>query len=123
MGPDQRKLYLTFENPIEPRTLPDVKNFTNAIERRLATNGNRCVNIDPGYLTRDKLVLATTKDFFHRLYLRDGIYGEVTLHFRKGRYRYFSWTYPDYREPGFQVFLMKARSKLVHELRLSDPGD
>jgi hypothetical protein len=75
------------------------------------------VNVDPGYIARDKLVLASTKDFYHRLYLADGIYGEVTLHFRKGVFRFFSWTYPDYKEPSFLEFLTKARAKYMHEIR------
>jgi hypothetical protein len=75
------------------------------------------VNIDPGYIARDKLVLATTKDFFHRLYLGKGIYGEVTLHFQKGAVRHFSWTYPDYRDKGVQDFLIKVRAELAGKIR------
>ena len=62
-------------------------------------------------------MLATTKDFFHRLYLGRGIYGEVTLHLRDGIYRFFSWTYPDYREKTLHELLFKARASLVGELR------
>jgi hypothetical protein len=97
--------------------LPDVKIFTNEFERERCINGQRMVNVDPGYIARDKLVLASTKDFYHRLYLADGIYGEVTLHFRKGVFRFFSWTYPDYKEPSFLEFLTKARAKYMHEIR------
>jgi hypothetical protein len=82
-----------------------------------ALEGNRRVNIDPGYVARDKLVLASTKDFFHRIYIGDGIFAEVTLHYRKGRYRFFSWTYPDFRDPEFQRFLEKVRAPLVRDAR------
>jgi len=77
--------------------IASVKIATNAIERRLSAGGKRTVNIDPGYLDLSKLVLLTTKDYSHRLYLAGGIYGEVTLVFRGGTFRPWDWTYPDYR--------------------------
>jgi hypothetical protein len=92
MGTGLLKSYHTFESLIERDSLPVKKRMTNELEQKLLVNGRRCVNLDPGYLARDKLVLATTKDFYHRLYLSDGIYGEVTLHFRKGEFRYF-WNF------------------------------
>jgi hypothetical protein len=117
MGENLFKTYICFESPVERELLPEIKQWTNGIEQEYAAGGRRAVNIDPGYLARDKLVLASTKDFYHRLYLGQGIYGEVTLHFRQGRFRYFSWTYPDFKEEKLQEFLMKARAKLVGELR------
>jgi hypothetical protein len=117
MGSGLLKRYLAFGRTIAPDAVAGVKVFTNRLEREFARNGKRTVNIDPGYLTNDKLVLASTKNFFHRIYLGKGIHAEVTLHFRKGRYRYFSWTYPDFREPAVQEFLMKVRAKFVKRLR------
>lgn len=117
MGEKLQKTYCVFDTPNEPGVLASVKRRTNDIEHSYSTDGRRSVNIDPGYLSRDKLVLASTKDFYHRVYLGQGIYAEVTLHYRQGRYRYFSWTYPDYKEPDFLVFLQQARAKLVGELR------
>jgi hypothetical protein len=120
MGEDLNKLYLTFETLIEREALAGIKTFTNEIEQRYASNGKRRINLDPGYLAGDKLVLASTKDFYHRLYLSQGIFAEVTLHYRKGCYRYFSWTYPDYKEPAFLEFLEKARAKYMKEVRSLD---
>ncbi|MBD3392332.1 MAG: DUF4416 family protein [Chitinivibrionales bacterium] len=117
MGENLEKVYLTFAGLVDRDGLARAKLDTNEIEREYSANGRRTVNLDPGYLARDKLVLATTKDFFHRLYLADGIYAEVTLHYRQGRFRYFSWTYADYKEPAFLAFLEKARARLVGELR------
>ena len=97
--------------------MPDIKLWTNALEQESAADGKRKTNIDPGYLARDKLVLATTKDFYHRLYLSKGIYGEVTLHFRQGSFRHFSWTYPDYKEEKLHEFLIKARASLAGKIR------
>ncbi|MDG5817011.1 DUF4416 family protein [Chitinispirillales bacterium ANBcel5] len=117
MGKDLLKYYTTFSTPIDRDQLPSIKLFTNQLEAKWAKNECRAVNIDPGYIARDKLVLASTKDFYHRLYLSDGIFGEVTLHYRKGVFRYFSWTYPDYKEPKIVNFLEMARADLVHDLR------
>jgi hypothetical protein len=117
MGEALLKSYCRYSAPFAREALPSVKIWTNALEQEFAVAGRRIVNIDPGYLAHDKLVLASTKDFYHRLYLGQGIYGEVTLHFRHGRFRHFSWTYPDFKEEKLQEFLMKARAGLVGDLR------
>jgi hypothetical protein len=111
------KVYLSFAALFDRENLPAAKIFTNELEERFLRNGKRTINLDPGYLSRDKLVLASTKDFYHRLFLADGIYGEVTLHYRQGTFRYFSWTYPDFKEPGLHRMLQKIRGGLVGTLR------
>ncbi len=117
MGNDLQKTYCVFEKYIDREALSTIKNVTNGIEARYAINGKRTINLDPGYITRDKLILASTKDFYHRIYLSQGIFGEVTLHYRKGNFRFFSWTYPDYKEPGVLRLLELARARLVKTLR------
>jgi hypothetical protein len=117
MGDFLQKMYICYETTADRSELPSIKLFTNAIEDELAVNAKRLVNIDPGYISRDKVVLATTKDFYHRLYLSDGIYAEVTLHYKRGQYRYFSWTYPDYRQPEIYQLFERARATLVKGLR------
>lgn len=117
MGGRLKKLYICYSKLIERTELPDIKLWTNVLEQESAADGKRKINIDPGYVARDKLVLATTKDFFHRLYLGKGIYGEVTLHFRQGSFRHFSWTYPDYKETKLHDFLILARASLVGQIR------
>jgi hypothetical protein len=117
MGEGLVKSYLTFETEIDREALAGIKVSTNELERQFAVSGRRTVNLDPGYLAADKLVLASTKDFYHRVYLSQGIFAEVTLHYRKGKYRFFSWTFPDYREPGFLEFLEKVRARYVKTIR------
>jgi len=122
MGESLQKLYFNYRTGIDREMLPTIKNFTNELERSCTDDhGNRMVNIDPGYVARDKVVLATTKDFYHRLYLSNGIFGEVTLHYRRGGFRYFSWTYPDFRDPAILRFLERVRAPLVKELRNGEP--
>lgn len=118
MGEGIYKKYMTFEKLIRREEISTIKTFTNSIEKSLLEKDKRTVNLDPGYLTNDKLILATTKDFYHRIYIKKGIYAEVTLHLRKGQYRFFSWTYPDYKEKEVQEFLMKARDILVKEITI-----
>lgn len=117
MGRGLLKQYLVFNGAFDRARLPEVKRWTNDLETRHASGTCRRVNVDPGYLSRDKLVLASTKDFYHRIYLDDGIYGEVTLHYRQGRYRHFSWTYPDFEQTAVQRVLEKARAQLVGSVR------
>lgn len=117
MGTSILKRYCTFQKPVARDALAEIKTKTNDIEAKYSDNGNRMINCDPGYITNDKLVLATTKDFYHRIYLTRGIFAEVTLHYRKGKFRHFSWTYPDYRNSEVQYLCEQARARLVNELR------
>jgi hypothetical protein len=71
------------------------------------------LNLDPGYLTAAKLVLASTKDHAHRIYLRGGVYAEVTLNFRAGQWQMLPWTYPDYRRDDYQSFFTTCRELLM----------
>jgi Domain of unknown function (DUF4416) len=112
MGPALLKQLLAFHDLIDPGTLPDRKLRTNAIEKELIGRYSeaRPLNIDPGYLHQGKFVLASMKDHSHRLYLRDGVYAEVTLHYQGGRFQNHPWTYRDYQLPGVQAFLESARA-------------
>lgn len=98
MGRDLKRKFLSFKELILPHKLVQIKLFTNRIEKEFMDNiRRRRINIDPGYLNAGKLILATTKDWQHRLYLGEGIYGEVTLRFKQGSFCVWEWTYPDYR--------------------------
>ncbi len=90
--------FMFFKNPISEADISDIKLQTNQIEEKLSTNGKRTINIDPGYIGLSKLVLATTKDYSHRIYLKDGIYGEVTLIFQDNSFRPYINTYRDYAD-------------------------
>ncbi|MDI6655624.1 MAG: DUF4416 family protein, partial [Candidatus Hydrothermarchaeota archaeon] len=71
------------------------------------------VNIDPGYVTALNLILATKKESQHRIYLRSGVFAEVTLAFKKNGCIYFGWTYPDYKTKLACEFLLKVRKELL----------
>ena len=112
IGGEVYKEYFVFEELIDREKLSLIKNFTNSLEEKYSVYGNRIVNLDPGYITPHKFVLASAKDFAHRIYIGNGIYAEVTLHFKKDRVKFFSWTYQDYLDTTISEFLLKYRAKL-----------
>jgi hypothetical protein len=121
MGPDLGKQLLAFRDLVDPEALAEIKCHSNALEQALAESGAypeaRPVNIDPGYLGLGKFLLATTKDQAHRVYLRGGIFAEVTLHYRAGAFEPWPWTYADYRQPSVLDFLGRARAYYRERLR------
>jgi hypothetical protein len=116
-GPDLQRQIITFERLVPPATLPAIKRQTNDLEWSLAEGGRRRINIDPGYLSLNKLVLATTKDHAHRLYLGQGIYGEVTLSYQRGHFRAWPWTYPDYGSERYCLLFEDLRARYRLQLR------
>lgn len=102
MGRDLKRQFISFRRLVRPDKLILVKRHTNKLELKLSQHmKNRAVNLDPGYLDYGKLVLATTKDHQHRLYLGKGIFGEVTLRYTNGSFTPWEWTYPDYATPEY----------------------
>lgn len=118
MGGDLNREFISFKKPIEIDALPEIKLTTNNIESELAepSSGNRRINIDPGYITPDKMVLATTKNWGHRPYLTKGIYAELTYIFRKGTFTPLEWTYPDYRTKEVVAIFNEWRKGYVEDL-------
>jgi hypothetical protein len=112
-----RRFWISFENLIFTSELADIKIFTNSVENNFAVNNKRKINIDPGYVTPANIVLATTKDFSHRIYLSKGIYGEVTTIYEKGEYIKLPWSYPDYLSLAATDFFLKIRTKLIKQLK------
>jgi len=109
--------FVAFERLVDPGGLAAVKVLTNDLERAWAEAGSRRINLDPGYMTLAKFVLATTKDHSHRIYLGQGIYAEVTLTYRDRDWRPWPWTYPDYRSEVYRRILHDIRAVLVQQLR------
>ena len=117
MGTELKKIFLAFENLADPARLVHLKHQTNGWETEYrecaAWPESRPLNLDPGYVTQAKLVLATTKDRDHRIYLDRGIYAEVTLYYQRGRgWQSHQWTYPDYRGGAYHPFLTRCRNYL-----------
>ena len=113
MGGDLLKTFVACQQLIEPDELVEIKHRANELEDQYCDTANyaelRPLNLDPGYLTEAKFVLATTKDRDHRLYLRRGIFAEVTLSFHHGKWQARPWTYPDYCRSEYHEFLVQCR--------------
>ena len=117
MGEGLLRRFVSFRALIDPGRLAGIKRRTTEMEQALGVGRGgqlrRRVNLDPGYITSAKLVLATTKDVAHRVYLGQGIYAEVTLSFAAEAVRCFPWTYPDFRSGRHDAFLLEARRRLA----------
>ncbi len=113
MGTDLKRQFISFKRLMEAGTLAAMKHFTNRVEQTFAvqraTGPARRVNLDAGYVCQAKLVLATTKDNAHRIYLSDGIYAEITLRYYRKTFQPWEWSYPDYRHPTYITIFNRIR--------------
>ena len=120
MGTDLLRRICRFDKLIDPAEIADWKWETNRIEDSLKPisggSPERPVNLDPGYVSRPKMVLATTKNYAHRIYLRNGIYAETTLRWRKDDFVPWEWTYPDYRTRRYRDFFKRIRALYTRQL-------
>jgi len=110
MGEGIVRHFFVFERLVDPGDLPDIKLFTNEIEKRFSADGRRKVNIDPGLLTPWNLVLATAKPRHQRVYIGKGIYGDLTMVYHTGGYKVLEWTYPDWGSDQVRQFLADVRN-------------
>lgn len=118
MGRPLFRRFITFDRLIPVTSLPDVKQNTNQLEETYAdVSGNRSINIDPGYLCLEHVILATTKGYTHRPYLRDGIYADLTLMYRDKSFQPLEWTYPDYRQDSVIELFNQLRKKYAEDLK------
>ncbi len=123
MGVELKKMFLSFAKCVHPEQLAEIKKMTNQIEDLWSVEGRRLINLDPGYLTGAKLVLASTKDFAHRIYLSGGIYGDVQLQYRHNHFQPSHWTYPDYQTDLALSFFSRVREKYVREEKTGEKAD
>jgi hypothetical protein len=120
-GPRILRQFVSIKRLIDPGKLAKVKHQTNKLEQKLAAKLGlpltRPVNLDPGIIEPSKLVLATTKNYSHRIYIGKKMYAEVTLIFDKGRWRPQAYTYPDYRQQCYFDFFEIVRTRLLEQLK------
>jgi len=117
MGSAQQKVLLSFRKLIRREDIVEIKLYTNRLEKRFSDNKIRKVNIDPGYVTLSNVYLATCKDFFHRTYLRKGVFLENEYRYVAKRYQPWEWTYPDYQKPEYLFFFHEVRRMYHNQLR------
>ncbi len=117
MGTPLFRRLIVFKQLIKQSDFVEIKLFTNALEHEYSKDGKRSVNIDPGYLLQERFVLATGKNYSHRIYIGEGIYADLTLIYTKGRFEPLPWTYPDYATENIMTFLKQVRKKYVVDLK------
>lgn len=121
LGQNVLRQFVCIEKLIDPGRLSSIKHKTNAMEQDLAEKLNeplpRPVNLDPGFIEPSKLVLGSTKNFAHRIYIGNQMYAEVTLSYCRGMWNGFEYTFPDYKQDRYHSFLSEVREKLVEQLR------
>jgi hypothetical protein len=116
MGTPLFRRLLAFNSLIQQLDLAGIKSATNRLEDQYADNGRRRVNIDPGYLLLERFVLASGKNFSHRIYVGQKIYADLTLIYQGGAYETLPWTYPDYADRPIISFLEQVRAKYAVDL-------
>ena len=118
LGAPITRLLLAFARLLPQDALGPAKLFANALEERLARpDGRRLVNLDPGLVTCERFVLATGKNYTHRIYLGQGIFGDLTLVFQAGSWQTLPWTFPDYAAPDLLARLTDVRCRYRRDLR------
>ncbi len=114
MGTNISRQFLCFKELINPEELSDIKIWTNELENEIKCNRKsdvaRPINLDPGYLTHCNLILASAKDYYHRIHLQNGIYAEVTLFYQHEVFKNLPWTYPDFQTEEYKNFFLKVRT-------------
>jgi len=118
MGSPLYRVFCSFTPLIDPESLAEIKIRSNEVESGFIREGGRKVNLDPGILCQSKFILATTKNNAHRIPMSRGIYGELTLQYKRGEFRDLEWTYPDYRGEDTRKYLLGVRKIYVSQLDL-----
>jgi hypothetical protein len=122
MGWPLFRRFISFKDLIRPEDLIDVKLKTNHIEKQYVQEDKRKINIDPGYIALERLILATGKNYTHRIYLGQGIYADLTLIYQRGTFQPLEWTYRDYSDPEMIDCFNRLREGYKNQLRETVPA-
>jgi hypothetical protein len=118
MGTGLKRQFVFFKDLTDPGMISDIKLKTIEFEKQFKNEiSGRRINLDPGYLDSAKIVLVSTKDFSHRIYLGNGIYGEVTLIYSGKNYQILPFTYPDFRTSEYLDVFREAREKYKQQIK------
>lgn len=119
MGTPIYRRFVSFNKLLGPGFLTSAKLLTNAIEDKLLIEGLRKVNLDVGYIDYDKVVLASAKYGIHKIYLSQGIYADLALHYAKGQFQPYEWAFPDFKRPAYSSFFLRMREIYKRQIRLN----
>ena len=119
MGWPLHRRFVSFTRLIRPERIVEAKLAADGLEQKYSQEGKRRVNIDPGYVSLERLVLATGKNYTHRVYLSKGVYADLTLLFQRGTFRSLEWTFPDYASSEMIGIFNEIRTGYKDQLRRS----
>jgi len=117
IGTDLKKYFLSFDTLINRESIAEIKIFSNRLEKNLSEGSQRRMNIDPGYLTLSNVFLASCKDYYHRVYIGQGVYLENEYRYTDKSYTFWPWTYPDYQQESYLNFFHQLRSLYHRQLK------
>jgi len=117
MGETLLRRFVSFTSLIDPVQLPDIKLFTNAIEIDTAKGGSRTINLDPGYLSDANVIIATTKNYYHRIPLAKGIYSHMEYVLKGKQFHFMEWTYPDFKSEPYLAFFRQLLTVYKGQLK------
>jgi len=117
MGWPLHRRFISFKNLVRPEDVVEIKCKTNVLEEKYSESGRRKINIDPGYVALERMILATGKNYTHRIYLSKGIYADLTLIFQRGSFSPLAWTYKDYRDPVIIGYFNDVRERYKRQIR------
>jgi hypothetical protein len=125
MGRPLFRYFVSFSRLMDPADLAVIKVWTNSLEQKYAhlAGGTRVLNIDPGYLNLTAFILATSKNYAHRIYLGKGVFAQQELLFEKKKIQTLDWTYPDYRSCEYQEILRKIRGIYASQIKMKSNGN
>jgi hypothetical protein len=123
MGRNLQRRVIIFKDLIRQSDIADIKHFAISIEKELSNGDDRNVNIDPGYLLMERFVLATCKNFAHKIYVGKGVYADLTLIYKDGRYNTLPWTFPNYKDEKMIDFISNVRKKYIIDLKNQKIGN
>jgi hypothetical protein len=121
MGWPLHRRFISFKTLVRPQDIVEIKRKTNILENQESQGGKRKINIDPGYVALERLVLATGKNYTHRIYLSKGIYADLTLIFQRGSFSSLEWTYKDYGDPKIIGYFNEVRERYKSQIRGLEP--
>ncbi len=117
MGGGLRRIITSFNKLRGRELLVESKIFTSALEAAYSVEGRRQINIDPGYIAQEHLILATGKCYYHRPYLGSGVFADLTLVYKNKKYQSLEWTYPDYNTSEMKELFLKLRKRYIEDLK------
>ncbi|MBN1781281.1 DUF4416 family protein [bacterium] len=117
MGTPIIRLFVSFTQLIHPKRIAEIKIETNDIESRTMAGGGRRVNLDPGYIDYDKVVLASAKYNGQKIYLDHGIWADLTLHYEKGRFDPYPWSFPDFKSGLYGDVFLQIRQRYKEQMK------